>query len=85
MSEAVIYALAAVLAGLALGAALGALTRRVVAAQERRRSVEGLAGPAAAFVFWVVLAIGIGLLWGSSRRALWSRWPRGHSRTCPTC
>lgn len=60
MSEAVIYALAAVLAGLALGAALGALTRRVVAAQERRRSVEGLAGPAAAFVFWVVLAIGIG-------------------------
>jgi len=59
MSEAVVYALAAVLAGLALGALLGALTRRIVVAQERRRSIEGLAGPAAAFVFWVVLAIGI--------------------------
>lgn len=59
MTESVIYALAAVLGGLVLGALLGSVTRRVVAVQERRRSIEGLAGPAAAFVFWVVLAIGI--------------------------
>ncbi len=59
MSEPVVYAVAAILAGLTLGALLGALTRRLVVAQERRLSVEGLGGPAAAFVFWVVLAIGI--------------------------
>lgn len=59
MTEPVILALAAVLGGLLLGALVGAVTRRVVAAQERRRSVEGLAGPAAAFVFWVFLALGI--------------------------
>jgi small-conductance mechanosensitive channel len=59
MGEPVVYAVAAILAGLVLGALLGALTRRLVAAQERRRSVEGLGGPAAAFVFWVVVAVGI--------------------------
>ncbi|QBR93304.1 mechanosensitive ion channel family protein [Nocardioides euryhalodurans] len=64
MSEQVIYALAAILAGLALGSILGALTRRLVAPQERRRSLEGLAGPAAAFVFWVVLALGIAVAVG---------------------
>ena len=59
MGEPVLYAVAAILAGLVLGTLLGALTRRLVAAQERRRSVEGLGGPAAALVFWVVVAVGI--------------------------
>jgi small-conductance mechanosensitive channel len=64
MNEPVILATAAVLGGLALGALLGALTRRVVAARERDRAVEGLASPAAGFVFWICLAIGIAVAIG---------------------
>lgn len=64
MTEPVIYAVAAILAGLGLGVLLGALTRRIVAAQESRRAVQGLARPAAAFVFWVVLAVGIAVAVG---------------------
>jgi len=64
MNEPVIYAVAAVLVGLALGALLGGLTRRVVASREQRRGIEGLAAPAAALVFWVCLATGIAVAVG---------------------
>ncbi|WP_432476093.1 mechanosensitive ion channel family protein [Nocardioides sp. GXQ0305] len=60
MTEPAVYAVAAVLAGVVLGTLLGALTRRIVARQERRRGLQGLSGAAASIVFWVFLAIGIG-------------------------
>lgn len=64
MTEQVVYALAAILGGLLLGTFLGAATRRIVAAQERRRSLEGLSRPAASLVFWVLLAMGIAVAVG---------------------
>lgn len=59
MNEPVVYAAAAVLGGVALGALLGALTRRLVATRGRRRGIEGVAKPAAAFVFWICFAAGV--------------------------
>ena len=64
MNEPVILATVAVLGGLGLGALLGSLTRRFVSARERHRAVEGLASPAAGFVFWICLAIGIAVAVG---------------------
>lgn len=61
MDERVIWAATAIASGVLVGAGAGYLTRVVVARRERRAQLEGLAGPAAAFVFWLVLAVGIGV------------------------
>jgi small-conductance mechanosensitive channel len=61
MDDRVIWAATAVAAGVLIGAGAGYLTRVIVAKRERRAHVEGLAAPAAAFVFWLVLAAGIGI------------------------
>lgn len=59
MDERTIWAAVAVVAGVVVGAGAGYITRLMVGKRERKGNLEGLAAPAAAFVFWLVLAIGI--------------------------
>lgn len=56
MNEHVLYAAAAVAAGIIVGTLAGGLTRRAILRRQDRHEV---AAPAAALVFWVVLAAGL--------------------------
>jgi small-conductance mechanosensitive channel len=66
MDEHALYAVVAVIAGVALGTLGGGLTRRFLQRDQRAPRLRLVAAPAAAIVFWVALAagiaIGVGLL-----------------------
>lgn len=59
MDERWIFAIAAVAGGLILGSVAGVAVRRSLGKPSRREELQSVAKPAAVFVFWFVLAIGI--------------------------
>lgn len=59
MNDAWVAAGASLAGGVAAGATLGWLTRRVLRAPARRPEVHELAAPAAAFLFWLAVATGV--------------------------
>lgn len=61
MSEHILFAVVAVIGGVVVGTAGGGLTRRLIHRGRRGRQLGVVAAPAAAFVFWVALAIGIAI------------------------
>lgn len=61
MNEHVLYAIIAVIGGVVVGTVGGGLTRRLFHQERRGHQLRVVAAPAAAFVFWVALAIGIAI------------------------
>lgn len=61
MDDRTVWAAVALAGGLIVAAGAGYVTRVLVGKRERKADVAGLSAPAAAFVFWLVLAVGIGI------------------------
>ncbi len=61
MNEHALYAAIAVIGGVVVGTVGGGLIRRFIQQQRRGPQLRVVAAPAAAFVFWVALAVGIAI------------------------
>ena len=54
-----VVALAAIAAGLVLGAVGGAVVRRILSRESRREAIQEIAAPASIFVFWLATSAGV--------------------------